>query len=400
MIWLLVAIILVPLVALPAAMFAVNVRLFMLGQSDVSGVDGSKQDTAISVLVPARDEAAGIEACVRAALASRNVDVEVVVMDDGSTDGTDEIVRRLATQDDRVVYCQGKTLPDGWNGKQFACWQLSQVARYDRMAFIDADIRLQADALEILSRRMDRTGVALLSMFPHQETGTFWEKLLIPMMHFVLLGYLPMARMRASDSPGFAAGCGQFFLTDRDAYQTAGTHEAIRGSRHDGVKLPRAYRTAGLMTDVVDGTHLAQCRMYNNAAEVFRGVLKNATEGIASSRLIVPFSILLIGASVAPTVLMVAYVWAWAWGGASGNTAPVLPAVDMAIGVMIVGLFVMSIYPRAMAAIVFRQSWTGAILHPIAVAVFILLQWIAWLQSLLGIQVAWRGRVEKPGTST
>ncbi|QDV63159.1 glycosyltransferase family 2 protein [Crateriforma conspicua] len=396
MIWLLVAIILVPLVALPAAMFAVNVRLFMLGSSDISGLDGSEQGKAVSVLVPARDEAAGIEACVQAALASRNVEVEVVVMDDGSTDGTDQIVQRLASQDDRVVYCQGKALPDGWNGKQFACWQLSQAARHDRMAFIDADVRLQPDALEILSRRMDRTGVALLSMFPHQETGTFWEKLLIPMMHYVLLGYLPMARMRASDSPGFAAGCGQFFLTDRDAYRTAGTHEAIRGSRHDGVKLPRAYRTAGLMTDVVDGTHLARCRMYHNAAEVFRGVLKNATEGIASPRLIVPFSILLIGASVAPTFLLVAYAWGWAWGWASGNTDPILPAVDMAIGAMIVGLFVMSIYPRAMAAIVFRQSWTGVILHPIAVLVFILLQWIAWMQSLLGIQVAWRGRVEKP----
>ena len=196
------------------------------------------------------------------------------------------------------------------------------------------------------------------------------------MMHYILLGYLPFQRMRDSAHPSYASGCGQLFLTNRSDYITAGTHAAIFQSRHDGLKLPRAYRGKGLMTDVIDGTDMAQCRMYTSAGQVIRGVMKNATEAIASPKLIVPFSILLLGSSVLPLVM---FLVGWKAGD------PIVASIAL-IGIVLGHL------PRAIAAVRFRQSWVGVLCHAPATLLFVVLQWIAFAMNLAGQQVSWRGR--------
>lgn len=362
---------------IPAAMFMTNKPLFVNWRTPGAD-DQSTGRVEVSVLIPARDEAAAIRQSVVAALASAGVDIEVIVLDDASTDGTGDVVCAMAESDDRVKLIQGCPLPSGWNGKQHACWQLAAAATHDRMVFLDADVRLSPDAIAQLVAYQDRNRVGLLSAFPHQETGTWLEKWIIPMMHFILLGFLPLARMRASDHPAYASGCGQLFMTTKDSYATAGTHQSIRGSRHDGLKLPRAYREAGLTTDVVDGTALAECRMYTDAGQVVRGVLKNAIEGIANPRLIVPFSVILVGGSVLPLVTL-------AWSIVSGKTIAMIVS-SLAV---IVGHF-----PRAMAASKFRQPIAGVLFHGPATALFIVLQWVALLNAMTGKQIAWRGRME------
>lgn len=359
------------LAALPAGMFLANLPLFRLRSDDDRACGRS-----VSVLIPARDEEQGIESCLRAALASQQVEVEVVVLDDHSSDRTAERVQAWAAKDARVRYVAGKPLPSGWNGKQFACSQLAESAACDRWLFIDADVRLQPDALHRLSSYQDREHVDLLSAFPFQETGSWLEKWLVPMMHVILLGYLPLQRMRQSKEEAYAAGCGQMFLTTPSAYRAAGGHAAIKDSRHDGLKLPRAYRRAGLTTDVIDGTELASCRMYHSAAQVVQGVLKNAHEGIANPRLIVPFSILLLGSAVLPlVVLVVAITFDHGW------------AALLALAGVLLGHF-----PRLLAAIRFRQSYQGVWFHSAATLLFVVLQWIAWWMHRSGRTVAWRGR--------
>lgn len=108
-----------------------------------------------------------------------------------------------------------------------------------------------------------RRYVALASGVPRQELGTFSERLLLPLIHFVLLGYLPMFMMRWTRRAGFSAGCGQLFIAQAEAYHASGGHSAIRATLHDGVKLPRAFRRAGFQTDLLDATDIATCRMYH-----------------------------------------------------------------------------------------------------------------------------------------
>ncbi|QEG40112.1 glycosyltransferase family 2 protein [Roseimaritima ulvae] len=367
------------LAGLPLLLYLLNLPLFCIAWQRWAKADLS--DPQVSVLIPARDEEEGIGQCLQTVLASRGVELEVIVLDDQSHDATADVVRVCAAKDQRVQLIAGVELPQGWNGKQHACWRLADRARHRWLVFLDADVRLAPDAIRCLLAYADRRQVGLLSAFPHQETGTLLEKMLIPMMHIVLLGYLPLLRMRACTKPAYAAGCGQLFVTRQDLYQQMGTHAAIRDSRHDGIKLPRAYRTTGLSTDVVDGSTLARCRMYRSGAEVVRGLLKNADEGIANAALIVPFSLLLLGSTVAPLTLLA--VWPWLSGGGSGGDAAWWIAAAAAIA---------GWTPRVVNAWRFKQSAVGAILHPLAVLVFVVLQWVALAMQHSGRRVRWRGR--------
>ncbi|WDQ16903.1 glycosyltransferase family 2 protein [Rhodopirellula sp. P2] len=385
------------LAALAAGMFVSNLPLFMDGKrsnrSDTPKLNDARL-RRVSVLIPARNEESSIEACLESVLQSVHVDLEVIVLDDGSTDQTGTIVREIAQHDSRVKLIEGIELPDGWNGKQHACYRLAQHAACEHLLFLDADVRLKPTAIIDLWNRftVEHEGgeTGLLSAFPQQETGTLAEKLLIPMMHFILLSYLPFARMRGSTHPAYASGCGQLFFTTQAAYQAAGTHAAIRSSRHDGLKLPKAYRENGMLTDCVDGSPWAICRMYTSAGEVVQGLLKNADEGIANSRLLIPFTILLGGANVLPWITL-----AVAFAKRNSLIAEGLPIpTSVVIGILVSGIAILVSYvPRMTGAIRLRQSVTGAILHPIAIVSFLLIQWWAFWNHLRGRQVTWRGRL-------
>lgn len=365
------------LAMLPALMFTKNSQLYLPAVQGAENLAAARQEP-ISVLIPARNEAAGIAITLEHLLKSDHPNFEILVLDDHSEDGTAEIVAKLAARDPRVRLLQSKPLPEGWNGKQHACWQLAELANHRWLLFLDADVHVTPDAITRIMAQMLSRPVSLLSGFPRQVTGTVSEQLLIPMMHIVLLGYLPIERMRASNDASFSAGCGQLFFANRDQYFACGGHAKIFGSRHDGIKLPKLFRSSGMSTDLFDATDIADCRMYRGYGQVVRGLLKNATEGIANKVLLLPFTILLGGAFVAPIVMLGFSIY--------GNWPFWIQAI--------LGLAtLLSFVPRVMAAIRFRQSWLGVALHPLSVAWFLLLQWRAWIESLLGRRVAWRGRM-------
>ena len=248
----------------------------------------------MAVLIPARNEARTIRAAVEAALHSQHVILEVLVLDDHSTDATAQIVRDIAARDGRVRLLPGPPLPlDGAaNNTPVPC---SRRTPQPLLVFVDADVRLAPQGLARLAAFLDASGADLVSGLPRQETGTVLERLLVPLIHFLLLGFLPVRRMRQSRHPAYGAGCGQVFMARRQAYVHAGGHAAIRASLHDGLTLPRAFRTAGLLTDLCDATTVATCRMYRSAREVWHGLAKNATEGLAQPALLVPATALLVG---------------------------------------------------------------------------------------------------------
>jgi hypothetical protein len=368
------------LAALPAGLTLANLRVFRPAPRPPADGPVAK----VSVLVPARNEERAIGRLCRDVLASTGVELELVVLDDGSDDATAEIVSRIAAEDARVRLVPGKPLPAGWCGKQHACWQLAQAARHDAWVFLDVDVSLTPDAVARAVAFLDTSAAALASGFPRQATTSFLDWLLLPLIHFILLGFLPLARSRQDNSPGLAAGCGQLFVTRRSDYERAGGHEGIRASLHDGVKLPRAYRGAGLRTDIFDATDIATCRMYERDADVWRGLSKNATEGIGSPATILPFTILLAGGQILPVVLA-AVGLATGWRGWPWWTIPV--AVAAAI---------VSFVPRLLDAARFRQSVASALAHPLGVAVFLAIQWTALVRKLCGWKTSWRGRSLAP----
>ena len=339
---------------------------------------------ALTVIVPARNEEAGIAACIEAVLQSRGIPLEVIVLDDASTDGTARIVDALAAEDARLRLLSSAQLPRGWNGKQHACWQAAQAATTPLFCFLDADVRLHPDALARMStlltsgdgRKAAAAKCGLVSGFPEELTGTALEWLLLPLIHFVLLGLLPMRQLRTSTGVGYAAGCGQFLLVDRDAYFECGGHAAIRSTMHDGLLLPRLFRRHGFATRLADLTHLAGCRMYHSAASTWNGLAKNATEGLASPRAIVPMTLLLLFGQVLPVPLLVAALLR------RSPQAACIAGVAASL----------SYLPRVLAAPRFRQSWRSVWLHPVGIATLLTLQWYALVRKLAGRPATWKTR--------
>ena len=334
----------------------------------------------VSVLIPARNEEAGIVAALESVLASTGITFELLVLDDASMDNTVKLVEHVAQRDGRLQLHSAPPLPAGWNGKQHACATLARLARYNRFCFLDADVRLHPTALATLLQEFEARKCDLLSGFPLEETGTWLEKLLLPLIHFVLLCYLPIPLSRAwPRMPALAAGCGQILLVGRQPYEASGGHAAIRETMHDGLMLPQQLRRCGFATHIVDLTGLANCRMYHNAAEVWNGLSKNATEGMAAPLRIVPFTFLLFFGQVLPLFWL---------GGALLHHAPIAWAmVAVCAGYTV----------RGIAAWRFRQSIFGALLHPISVATLLALQWLALYRKLMGRQATWKQRTYDVG---
>ena len=387
MIWLAAACLLCAVV--PAVMFTVNLKHYR----DPPALDAGSVP-AVSVLIPARNEAAGIGDALRAVLASRGVEFEVVVMDDGSTDGTDGIVRGLAENDPRVRLERAPALPAGWNGKQHACWALAHAARYPVLCFVDADVRLGPECVARMAGFLE--GKALVSGFPRQVTGTTLEWLLLPLIHFVLLGFLPIARMRLGTDPALAAGCGQFMMARAEDYFACGGHSGIKLTMHDGLRLPRLFREAGFRTDLADLTELASCRMYTSAGQVWSGLAKNATEGLGDPRRIVPVSVLLVLGQVLPPALLVAVLIQ------IGLWVPKIYHHMFLFGIsptalVWLGAALCAWLPRVLGAIRFRQDSRSAVLHPLGIVVLLAVQWWALWKKWRGAPVGWRDRVYPAG---
>lgn len=362
------------LAALPCGLFLLNLLVYR-------PLEGRKADvvTPVSVLIPARNEEQNIHATLTAVVGNAGCDFEVIVLDDHSTDRTAEIVSEFRARDSRVRLETAPVLPAGWCGKQHACHHLAKLARHPFLVFIDADVRLKPDALARMSRSIERRGDALASGVPRQELGTFSERLLIPLIHFVLLGFLPMHAMRRTRLPAMSAGCGQLFIARRDAYEKCGGHAMLRDSLHDGIKLPRVFRRAGFPTGLFDATDLATCRMYRTNAETWRGLGRNATEGLAAPGAILPMTVLLLGGQVLPFLLL-------ALGSrlSAGGLALCLVAA------------VAAYLPRLLGVRNFRQPIGGALLHPLGVLALLSIQWHALILRAAGGSFEWKGRRYRP----
>lgn len=328
----------------------------------------------LSVLIPARNEEENIELALQSILSNDYPHFEVIVMDDHSTDRTKAIVERTMKVDPRVRLVEAPPLPEGWCGKQHACFQLARYSKGDLLLFVDADVRLSSDALARTVHFMDNNKAALASGVPKQEFSGFTDRLLIPQIHFVLLGYLPLWAMRKSKMPALSGGCGQLMVAQRMAYMQCGGHSRIPATLHDGLKLPRVFRQAGYPTELFDATDIASCRMYSSDQETIAGLGKNAHEGLGAKETILPMTCLLLLGQVAPIINL---------------------GVALAQGssIFISFLAVLAMYlPRMISIERFRQPAWSAMLHPISVLALLTIQWSAFLRHRRGKPSTWKGR--------
>ncbi len=228
-----------------------------------------------SLLVPARDEADRLPHTLPG-LVAQDV-AEILVLDDGSRDGTADLVRAAARRDPRVRLLVGAPPPPGWVGKTWACHQLAEAATGELLVFCDADVLLRPGAVAAAWAELVRQDCDLLSVFPRQQTGTLGERMLVPLIDESLLAFLPHRLLRAP-VPAAATANGQFLAFRRDAYHLVGGHAAVADRLVEDVALARAVRRRGLRLGLALGGDLVGARMYRGYREAVAGFGKSMRE--------------------------------------------------------------------------------------------------------------------------
>jgi len=234
-------------------------------------------DERVSVLIPARNEASRIRACLAAVLAQRGVpDLEVLVLDDGSTDGTGPIAEQAANGDPRVkvIHAADAPPPQGWRGKPWACHRLSEHATGSVLVFIDADVILHPQAVAASVAAMRGASLQLVSPYPRQLAVGAVERLAQPLVTWSAFTTLPMALARTGN-PAFSAAIGQFLVVDTAAYRDAGGHEAVAGEIVEDVGVLRALKRRGYRGMPMNGGAIAECRMYDTPRDLYEGYAKS-----------------------------------------------------------------------------------------------------------------------------
>jgi len=238
----------------------------------------------VALLLPVRDEAHRVEPCLRSLLAQAGVrDLRVVVLDDGSSDGTADVVRRIAGVDPRVSLIAGAPLPAGWWGKTWACQQLADsVPGATVLVFVDADVVLAPQAVASTVALLRWAGLDLVSPYPRQTAITIPERLVQPLLQWSWLTTLPLRVAERSPRESLAAANGQLLMVDADTYRRAGGHAAVRAEMLEDIALLRTIKRSGGRGTVVDGTALATCRMYGGWADLRNGYAKSLWSAFGS----------------------------------------------------------------------------------------------------------------------
>jgi len=237
----------------------------------------------VSILLPARNEAERITPTLRSLLAQEGLpDMEILVLDDGSSDGTADVVRQVVGSDPRVKVIDGPDdlPPTGWLGKSWACHRLAQEATGDVLVFVDADVQLSARAVASTIDHMRKGGLDLLSPYPRQIAISPAERVTQPLVVWSWVTALPIRITERSHYPSMAAAVGQFLVVDARAYRISGGHAAIAGLILEDVGVLRAFKRAGFRGAPADGSAVASCRMYSSWPEIYDGYTKSVWSAV------------------------------------------------------------------------------------------------------------------------
>lgn len=321
----------------------------------------------VSVLLPARDEAHRIAPTVRSLLAQRGVPhLEVLVLDDGSTDDTAGVVRAVAADDARLRLLEGTPPPPGWLGKPHALAQLARAAVGDVLVCVDADVVLAPDALAAAVAEL-RDGLDLVTMWPRQlATGP--ARIVQPLQVWLWSVTLPLRLAERAGRPAMSAANGQFLVVDAAVLAAAGGFAAVAGAVLDDIALARAVVAAGGRAGIADGSRLAACRMYDRWAELSAGYRKSLWAAFGSRA----------GATAVGGVLALAYL-----------VPPFAALRGSRVG--LVG-YAAGVASRIVTA---RRTgtpaWPDALAHPASIAAFLGLLAGSWADRRAG-RLRWKGR--------
>jgi chlorobactene glucosyltransferase len=334
----------------------------------------------VSVLIPARDEAARIGACLDELARQSYQRFELIVVDDGSSDDTHAVVRAYAERIPRLQIIPGAPLPPGWAGKCWACWQAAAYARGEWLLFLDADVVPGVDLLATLVAHAEAQRLDLLTVMPLLQLGSPAERVVLPAFMSLLYGLYPLDRVSDPASP-IAFANGQCLLIRRITYAALDGHRAVRASILEDTHLGQLAKAAGLRMEAIAAPDLIAVRMYTGWRSLAEGLSKNAVAGFRSG-----------GARSV-------------WVGTRQALIAFLPAVllltgalnhgDESVSLLLHGAILAALTLTSYAWLAhhrYRVAAGWVLLYPLGLAIYFGLAGAALVRLRAGRGVAWKGR--------
>lgn len=226
---------------------------------------------SLSIIVPAKDEAAGIGDCVSRILAQDYPHAELVVIDDRSTDGTGSTLDEIARSEPRLRVVHVTDLPPGWLGKCHALSVGTETLLTEWLLFVDSDVGLSPEAARRAVALAEHRQYDALSLMPKLVAPTFWERTLLPLLAMTWAAAFQISLTNDDTRPRHALANGQFFLIRRAWYTRVGGHGAVKDRIVEDVALMRILKASGARVRFMAGQHLAQTRMHPDLRRMFHG---------------------------------------------------------------------------------------------------------------------------------
>lgn len=331
----------------------------------------------VSVLIPARNEERSIRKCVESILAQDYPRFEVIVLNDNSEDATHDILKELEGKHERLRVINGKELPEGWTGKNYACHQLYKESKGEYILFTDADtVHFEGGLRKAVTRAISR-GADLYSLIPEMTLETYSEKIYMPGIHFTSFTLLPYYLAETLKSPAFAMAAGPFMLFRRDAYRNTGGHEALKDKLVEDVGLAKLIKKHGYKVIVNKGLDVLSCRMYHNFREIWEGFSKNIFPGMNYN------SFLLFGVFAVYLLLFFAPFAGFVYSLIAGNEVLLYNFAYQSALIIIMRILI----NRS-----FRLGSISTVFHPAGILIISMIGFNSWRWNKLGKGSLWKGR--------
>ena len=319
---------------------------------------------SVGVVVPMRNEAENVEGIV-ATLSAQDGPFHYYLLDDNSEDSTFELLQRFTAGDSRFSVIKGAPLADGWIGKTWALQQLFEASNEEVLVSIDADVRLTNDAINKAVTLMHGARLDFISPYPRQIAKSFAERLIQPLLQWSWLTTVPLRFAESGRQKSMAVANGQFFVVRRSALDSVGGYRSVKHAVIDDVFLARALISSGSSGTVVNGSDIAETRMYASWSEIEAGYGKSLNRAFGSLIGAIFVITFLFATSIAPLILgLLGNPYGWLGFGAIVGT-------------------------RVLSAIKSRGSVLDSVLHPISIVALIYLIVYSYL---VRKTVMWKGR--------
>lgn len=329
----------------------------------------------VSILVPVRNEERNLESLLNSLLRQDYPHLEIIVMDDGSTDNTWPILEKYARLDSRLRIARSQKLPPGWTGKNWVCHQLSHLARGNWLLFTDADTVHHPLALKKAIASACRQHSGLLSALPQLEGRTWSEKLFMPVIPLALVSLIPFFKLNPRRGRSFPVVFGPFLLFQRKTYQVCGGHEANKSNLVDDIALARQAIRQGHKITWIDGSRFLRIRFYTCFKDLWIGFSKNSYEAIKGT----PMKVLL---AIITCYFLFIHPYLVLLNGLSQAELPVLPLLQ----VTVINL------TRFLLAEKFGTGKGNIFLHPLSIIFAILILLNSCRLTILGKKIVWKER--------